>query len=501
MLRAKSNPNGREISWYKQGDRYALRYEEREKLIQDNIDEYDLFNYVGDKIRENIRLNLPASLHNRLSDMTATVHRCIDKMFQKQGVSIGLYLIDDEDSLGSIELAGDIDRYVGELALTAADHSRVRDSVSNTLRSIIYAPDPRTKEYLLRLSTTYFLLFALKNEPRVVEYFNSLAENLILYVGSDLIIKALSEYHLPVTSRMISNTLDVLRRSGAKLIMAHPAFEEVFSHVHASILEFESYYMVCESEIDEQFVQCIDRILIRAYFYARLGVNVEGKPPSGWRSYIGQFCTYENIRHRKGQDSLKMYLCDRFGLEFESHDSMTKRIDRDDLKKLVFSILEARINRFGKGTRKSRLAYNDALHILRVYTKRQEIDDNTAPNPFGFRTWWLTHEQVVRRVSAQVLGPEKPKAIMRPEFLLNYIELMPTKREVVNSFGEIFPTVLGVSLSKRAPELMLHTVLRAAREAFSVDSSRAKVMLNEFSDRLKTDQLHIYEGSLNGVTT
>ena len=164
-----------------------------------------------------------------------------------------------------------------QLGLGADDGRHVRELVESSLRKIIYNPDGKTRAYLLRLSTTYFLLFALKNDPRVVEYFNSLAEKLVLYVGSDLIIKALSEYHLPIGSRMISNTFDVLVKSGAKLIMAEPAFEEVFSHIHASVLEFENYYAPCESSIDEQLVHTIDRILIRAYFYVRLGLNVEGR--------------------------------------------------------------------------------------------------------------------------------------------------------------------------------------------------------------------------------
>ena len=52
---------------------------------------------------------------------------------------------------------------------------------------------------------------------------------------------------------------------------------------------------------------------------------------------------------------------------------MLERVDRDELKKLTFAIVEARKSRTGKGDRESILAYNDALHVLRIYSKRQEF--------------------------------------------------------------------------------------------------------------------------------
>lgn len=501
LLRSKSNSNGREINWYRNTDSYALRYEQRQKLIDENVEEVALFSEVNDSFRSRLRNFLPEKLHNRIPDIADVIRSCIEAMFYKQGVSLGLYIVDQPDGEGDgINIAGEIDQYIDTLGLDAKDRTVVVDSVRSILRGIIYSPTSKQREYMLRLSNTYFILFALKNDAKVVEYFNSLSEKLIVYVGSDLIIKALSEYHLAPESQMITNSLAVIRQSGAHLILAEPAFEEVFTHIHASILEFENFYREIEPSIDEDFVPVIDRILIRSYFYARLNINVgqSAKKISGWRSYIGQFCNYEEIRRKKGQESLRMYLCDRFGLQFEYKEGMIKTIDRDELSKLTFAIVKEREGSYlRKKYRATVLAYNDALHVLRIYSKRKEIDDNSAPNQFGFRTWWLTHEKAVQRAAMANLGQGKPRVIMRPEFLLNYIALMPSKKEVAESYKSIFPTVLGVSLSKRAPAGLLHQVLTSAREAFSVDNSRAKAKLNELSDRLKSDQLRIYETEFN----
>lgn len=495
LLCSKSNPNGREINYHRSKDAYALRFDQRQKLVDENLEEEALFSSVNAGIREKLRLVLSPELHNRIADIADIVGRCIESMFYKQGISLGLYIIDQPDGFGDgINIVDEIEAYVDKLGMEPNNRVIAADAVRSILRNMIYMPNKNQREYMIRLCNTYFMLFALKNNSSVVEYFNSMSEKLILYVGSDLIIKALSEYHLPAESRMITNTLDVLSKSGASLVLADPAFEEVFTHIHASILEYENFYSEIESGIDIDFVPLIDRILIRAYFYARLQPDVSYNSPKGWMSYIGQFCNYQDFRRKKGQDSLRMYLCDKFSLTYENKENMIKTIDRSDLSKLTFAISEEREGKaFRNKIRSNILAYNDALHVLRIYSKRAEIGDNSAPNQFGFRTWWLTHEKNVQRVSMISLGAHRPRIIMRPEFLLNYIALMPTKKDVADSYRSIFPTILGVTLSKRAPTGLLHEVLKSAREAFGVDNSRAKSMLNDFSDKLKSDLLRVYE--------
>ena len=72
------------------------------------------------------------------------------------------------------------------------------------------------------------------------------------------------------------------------------------------------------------------------------------------------------------------------------------------------------------------------------------------PNPFGFRTWWLTHERAVRRAAAIYFEGQRPQFIMRPEFLLNYIALSPSSKAVAESYRAVFPTILGIRLSRQS---------------------------------------------------
>jgi hypothetical protein len=170
---------------------------------------------------------------------------------------------------------------------------------------------------------------------------------------------------------------------------------------------------------------------------------------------------------------------------------MRKAIDERDLDVLTAAILDER-KHFGK-EKEEILAYNDALHTLRVYTKRAELGETLVTNPFGYRTWWLTHDKAVQRASLPIFGPPKPRFIMRPEFLLNYIGLSPSKKRICESYSAIFPTIFGITLSKILDSGSLHTVLTSVRDAHSVDDSRAKAMISEYVDKLKADQIRIYE--------
>ncbi len=494
ILSSKSNPSGREVSWHKKEGGYALRFEERQKLLLENAEELRLHSAVGDEIIEASRERLPERLHGVLPQVVAGVRECLEIIFRKQGLDLGVYLSGEDDAkLEGIDLVEDVDRLAMQIAPKQSDVTPVRDCLVEAVRKMIYAPSADQRDYMQRLSATYFVLFALKNEPRIVEYFSGMSQNLVLYIGSDLLIKAISEYHLPPSGRLITNTLEIIRNSGSRIVLTEPALEEVFTHIHASILEFENYYMSNEGAIGEDFVPIIDRILIRAYFYARLGLNTDGKAPSGWKSYIGQFCSYEDVRRKRGQRGLQLYLCDRFGLQYEQKTEMLKGLDRAQHSKLLGAVLDIR---GAKKLRSRILAYNDAMQALRVLSKRVELNEGHVPNPYGFKTWWLTHERATERASASAFGGQMPRFVMRPEFLLNYIGLLPSKAEVLKSYKNIFPSVLAVSLGRRAPSDVIKGVLLSAKKVSEIDESRAKVMLSEFSDQLKADKLRLYENEI-----
>jgi hypothetical protein len=53
------------------------------------------------------------------------------------------------------------------------------------LRLLFYQSRHVERKYLRRLSRTYAILFTLKSEPRLIEYFEELSGSFYLYIGSD----------------------------------------------------------------------------------------------------------------------------------------------------------------------------------------------------------------------------------------------------------------------------------------------------------------------------
>ncbi len=154
-----------------------------------------------------------------------------------------------------------------------------------------------------------------------------------------------------------------------------------------------------------------------------------------------------------------------------------------------------RIN-FKKFKEEPVLVFNDARQILGVYGKRRELREDYKPNPYGYRTWWLTHETKVRRVTKDLVRERGSEYIIRPEFILNFVALSPTTEQVRQSYNAIFPSLLGVRLSNRMREDIFHDAMRRVKEMREGDESRAKTMMAQMSNELKGDNFRAYESEL-----
>ncbi len=300
----------------------------------------------------------------------------------------------------------------------------------------------------------------IKNEPKIVEYFRTIAKTFRLYVGTDLLIRALSEQFLAPENRITQNLLAVLAEAGSELILTKKTVEEVATHLRAQVLEFENNYGLVERKIPLDLVEYIDRLLIRAYFYARLAPAKGIEPPKSWQAYISQFATYADVRTNDAQVELASYLVRKFRMKYEANDETMKDIDKEELEELAKKIHEAKKSSGYVKREGELLAYNDAVHILRVFHKRIENNETSPGNKWGFQTWWLTQDGKVRRAGAAASAKRGGAFfMMRPEFLMSYISFAPELREVRESFESIFPTALGVRLSARLSTNVFETVM------------------------------------------
>ena len=169
-----------------------------------------------------------------------------------------------------------------------------------------------------------------------------MSTNLFLYIGSDLIIRALSELYLKPDDQMTRNLFKIMKAAGSELILTEKALEEVYTHLAGVDYEFVNHYQRVEATLGRELVRHIDRILIRAYLYARLDKEAGGKRPSGWAGFVGQFCTYPALHRDEGREFMRRTLCEEFGLSYETGEEMVRDIDQGELDALQRDLMGIR---------------------------------------------------------------------------------------------------------------------------------------------------------------
>ena len=125
------------------------------------------------------------------------------------------------------------------------------------------------REYLRRLAKTYSIFFLLRQDPKVIRYFQEMNSNFYLLVGSDLLVQAMSEQLLPNGNQTAGNMLRMCPDSGATLVLTESVLDEIVHNLRNADLEFNNYYASIEHRLTRELMREIPKILVRAYLYNR----------------------------------------------------------------------------------------------------------------------------------------------------------------------------------------------------------------------------------------
>jgi len=485
ILAAKQNPSGREIRWYQRQDVFCLPFETRKAIVAEHT-EFESLIY---KVREQFRSAAvdqseegkdPADIDSIVEIAIAS----LESTFKREGLKVGI-LATGADSVQELSSIGDlVDEEIMKRQLVGEPAYVTKATVMNMLRKAFYESTDEQRSYLQLLSRTYALLFTLQYEPKVVEYFQNMRREFRLYIGSDILIRTLSEFFVPAEDRMTTNMLAILRQANSELFLTEFALEEIWTHIRAADSEFRNYYLEMEPYIDLEVASQIDRILIRAYFYTRLAPLPGIKPPAGWRSYIENFCSYSELHRPAGKDQLRTFLCQKFGLNFVDKNTIENLLDKDEVAAVAKKLLPLKS--------KEELAINDAQMMLLVYARRAENQERYKGNPYGFSTWWLTHESRIQEKIADYVLKNGAKCIIRPEFLMYFVSMSPSMADVDEMYRRVFPTIHGIRLGSRVRESVVHDLMEKAKKYVGLDPARIVAELETFSNKLKGDQLKRY---------
>lgn len=481
------------VNIYRKDGKYCLPYDSRTILEQHTIADEALKVMVSQSIRQRLVDTSEGKLgDNIIEELTALVHRILEVVFERQGFDATRHFLNDttitdEQSLEPrtiVEIAEDELR--NSDVINIKKHPEMVYYLRRIIRDIFYNSNNEEKQFCARLARTYVLLFSVRNTPEIINYFNSMAKKMNLYVGSDLLIRAISEFYLHPDDQMTVNALKIIRQAGSRLIMTEAMLEEVHSHIYASHMEYINHYQEVDFLVDEYLASQASKILIRAYYYAKFEKDNHERPKN-WSQYLNNFLSPTKLSGSLSVNTMKELrdtLVNRFGLVYEPRDQKDSLVDKDEMTKLA-----AKIRSMRSPSKREILSENDAYMILRVDAIRRD-KESTSGNPYGYSTWYLTQDSISNIATSLTFKKRMGvKYVMRPEFLINYIAYNPTNEVVRESLRTIFPSVLGVRLGARLDPKTIQVVMDNIKKAHEVDPARAASIVSEHADALKSDRM------------
>ncbi|MCK5138080.1 MAG: hypothetical protein KAR19_20010 [Bacteroidales bacterium] len=470
-LKVLSSTKPYQVHYHKKEDAYCLPYKTRLKLQERDVIETKIFNMFQEQTKE----LLAKYLHKegvKAKKVLELIESTIHKIYHKQGLEFASFVIDGEskdileDALPDI-----VAEVVDDSHIIIENKEKVKRALLMTIRHLSYNGTREQKEYLRRLSNTYNMMFLLKWDSQLAAGFQTLASKLKIYVGTSILIPALSEIYLEKNKRRYWNLLEGAHLAGVQLTINETILEELANHFGMIRSNYQCHYQdVEEFYLEDEFRTIyIDEILIRAYFYSksRGTVNI-------FNDFIRNFA-HPNLVNVKRD--LKGFLSDEFFIEYEDTKSIETKIDNDELSKLTEKLTEIK--------QSEKKAKNDAKLMLMVYKQRELNNEEDGKAIFGYKTWWLSKDiYTYRAIKGLFRSKYNVNCYMRSDFLYNYISLAPKKKEIDNMFKEIFPSMLGISLSYHLPKSICNHINKSINEHATSSPTMIKRALRNYTEQL-----------------
>lgn len=472
-LEAISRKGQRRIRWHRQEDRWVLPYDDRKELENASIEDESLRIEVRQELSIQFSsLELPPDVDaDRLADLTLDT---IQLAFEEDGLRFSAFLEDGTPS-DSTPFVSDALRSVMTMSGLAGDtRLAAADAILSVLREVFYSSTPRQRTLLQRISRAYGILFALQGEPRILRYFDDAMSNSHLYVGSDVLVSALSERYVQPEDQRTRNLLKSAHLAGATLILAAPVLDEVLGHLRASDREYINYVEPM-GNFEYAIATHQPRILVRAFLYSQV-ISAHGRPNS-WDEFMNQFCNYHDLYGEHATVHLQRYLVHQFNLQFDNWPSIRQICDDARNVFLTNALLPLKGSDF--------LASNDA-YVYQLVTHRRSLEGTAEhASEFGYQTWWLSSGEgaAVRAMARADNGTTR--ILMRPEFLEKFILLSPSAAQARQSMSDFLPSLLGIKIARRVAEDDYHKMMDSLKEAESLETGGRAAKIADVTDRLR----------------
>ncbi|MFC1994479.1 hypothetical protein ACFLVI_04355 [Chloroflexota bacterium] len=467
----------RRINYHSGDDAYCLPYDERIATQDRNLLDASLYASFLSDTRKMIHESIggDASIRETLLSLTLGV---LHKVFYRQGIEFANFVIEGsskdafEKSLPDI-----ISEVVGKSIAIKVSKQDTKNNLLTIIRNLVYAGSSRQKEFLVRLAHTYIMLLLFQCDPKLCTYFGSLASKLRIYIGTSIIIPALSEVYLEPMNRRYTSLLLGAVNAGVKLQINEAILKELIAHFYKIRKIYKEEYEGREEVFSNKIsIIYVREIMLRAFFYSRMRGQVDT-----FKDFLNKFIspTFRNI-----QDDIVQLLKNDYGIEYVPNSSEGIHLDNEEVARIEQELVKYKSRTGAFGSEKK--AHTDAEVILTIHAIRDRDNELGKTGVFGYRTWWLTSDVTTQKAAVAAAGKRYTRTCyMRPDFLYNYISFAPTKGQVDESFHHLFPTLLGVSLSLGLPNKVSKEIRRFLKDHKDTSNTRMKALLRELIDDLK----------------
>lgn len=462
----------RRINHHKREDKYVLPYATRVDIQNRNLRDAAIYEEFIELTSQKLLEYLDDSSIGA-SDCLRLIESVLHKIYSQQGLEFANFVLHGEAAEAVEKSLPDAVSEVVDAAGVKANPVRVKAALLMCIRDVVYNGSPGQVEFLRSLSRTYVLLFLVRKDPKVAGFFDAMTGELTIYVDTSILIPALSEHFLDDRNQRYSNLLRAAHNAGAELVVNETIVDELAGHFRMIKKTFHDYYEGREEAYaGEEEILYIPEIMIRAFFYARLREHV--------RSFDDFLEAYASKSLVTVKEDLIAWLRDDFGIEFRSNDSVKVAIDGEELGRL-----EAELSEHKNSQEQAR---TDARLVLTIYALRAADNEAGGSGVFGYKTWWLSTDTMTAKAVKKVFGGKYGTSVyMRPDFLYNFVSLMPTKAEAETSFKTYFPSLVGVSISYHMAEAVSTLVRTFVREHEHIPALRVRASLRALADGLKSD--------------
>lgn len=476
-----SKQNALRIRKHKQ-DQYALPYEVRNQFDEGNLNiktqEDEFVASIQARVTEKLS-DVDVELQNLVA---GAVQHTVGETFRKQALNF-VSSFSDLSAESNIEVFSIIDDFFEGEGLTSDQLELCTLATGNVFRNVCYSSNQQEREYVELLMKYFSVRFVMDGDVAVTRYFSEMAKRLRIYLGTDIIVRSLSEIFVRPSSRGMTNALQKLQESGVAFHLTRQVAEEVLSHIHVTYLTFRDDYENWYRRGSLEELKNCEKILIRAFFYAYFEPEKHVRKARDWSDFLSQMGNAAWFADKnRNIDDFTSYLVDKFHFEFVETRDLLAKIDHKLSERVAQNIMDDRDKVSSLGNQI--LAHNDAQMALLVNAERLENNERVTSDLYGYNTWWMTEEKTVLKALREAGEPDD--VVMQPQFLINHYLLDQTIRKRPESSNTpLTPTLFGLRITNRVDGAVMRKFLNKVGEYAELDEAASRAKIRSAANRLK----------------